>query len=124
MSEMDLYHGGFPGLNVGDWIEAPEVTGARNTLSAFTASDSGHGTRTDVVYVTSARDAARAFAAFFPNGGLYRVEAQEVVGPDPDAPTLALMCRRARVLEVVRANVIFEHRRPESWLRLLTRANR
>lgn len=114
------FHGGYPGLEVGEFIDCPDVTAAENTLSAYaTAAGAPHGTRNDVVYLTDRQDTARAYAAMFPDGALYRVEPVDVVGPDPDAPTEAIMCRRAQIVEVVRERVVFAHRTPESWIRML-----
>jgi len=117
---MSMFHGGYPGLAIGDFVEPPAVTGADHTLSAYVPDGAPWGTRTDVVYVTPRQDTARAYAAMYPDGALYRVEPVDVVGPDPDAPDEAVMCRRARVVEVVRERVVFAHRTPESWMRMLT----
>lgn len=118
---MNYFHGGFPGLNVGDFIDPPDVTLSTVTLSKYAAElGAVHGTRRDVVYVTTRQDTARAFAAVYTDGALYRVEPVDVIGPDPDAPDESIMCRRAHVLEVVRRRVVFAHRTPESWLRMLT----
>lgn len=114
------FHGGYPGLTAGDWIEPPDVTATEHRLSAYAPDGAPHGTRTDVVYLTSTQNVARAHAAMYPDGAIYRVHPVEVVGPDPDAPGNAVMCRRAKVLEVVRPVVRFAHRTPESWIRMLT----
>lgn len=114
------FHGGVRGLKVGDWILSPDASGSENTLSGY-AREMGapHGTRTDVVYLTSRQDTARVYAALYPDGALYRVEPDAPCEPDPDAPGEAVMCARARIVEVVRSRVVFAHRTPESWFRLL-----
>lgn len=118
---MNYFHGGIPGLSVGDYIESPDVTRTDHTLSRYAAEmGAPHGTRTDAVYITPRQDTARAYAALYPDGALYQVEPVDVIGSDPDAPDEAVMCRRARVTEVVRSSVVFAHRRPESWFRMLT----
>lgn len=113
------FHGGVPGLNVGDLLLSPDESGTTNRLSASTPADAQHGTRTDVVYLARHQDHARAYAALYPDGALYEAEPIGPTEPDPDAPDLAVMCRSARVTAVVRPVVRFAHRTPESWFRLL-----
>jgi hypothetical protein len=115
----EWFHGGYPGLAVGDWIEPPDVTGTEHRVSAYVPEGAPHGQRTDVVYLTNAGHVARFYAAVYPDGAIYRVAPAGVVGPDPDAPNDAVMCGRAQVLEVVRPRVVFAHRTWESWVRLL-----
>lgn len=116
----DLYHGGVPGLNPGDLILPPDRSGTNHTLSQYARPDAPHGTRTDLVYLTPISQHARVFAAFYPDGALYRVMPVGGVIPDPDAPDSAVMAAEAVVLEVVRPRVVFAHRTAESWIRLLT----
>lgn len=113
------FHGGVPGLQVGDMILPPDRSGTEHTLSAYASEDAPHGSRTDVVYVTSRQDSARVFAAIYPDGALYRVEPAEWRGLDPDAPHEAMMCDRAEIVEVVRERVVFAHRTFESWVSML-----
>lgn len=115
------YHGGVPGLGVGDWLVPPDCSGTCHRLSLHAPEGAPHGTRTDVVYVTSDPEVARVYAAFYPDGAVYEVDPDGPVEPDPDAPELAGMCDMARIVAVARPRVMFAHRRPESWLRILTR---
>lgn len=120
MAERTWYHGGVPGLAVGDEILPPDRTGATTRLSRLAAAlGAPHGTRTDVVYLASNEQHARAFAALYPDGALYAVEPSGPVEPDPDAPDVAVMTPSARITAVLRPRVAFAHRSPESWLRLL-----
>lgn len=114
------YHGGFPGLAPGDLLVPPAESGTERTLSQYVVGQP-HGTRRDVVYLAARQDDARVYAALYPDGALYLVEPIGPTEPDPDAPGRAVMCARARVVEVVRPRVVLAHRRIESWLRLLVR---
>lgn len=122
------FHGGYPGLKPGDLLLPPDTTGTEHRLSAIAAEHNGpaHSTRTDIVYVTTGRDVARAFAAFYPDGALYRVEPAGALEPDPDCdlPDLSWQCAAARVAAVVDPVVLFRTRTPERWLRLMTQAGR
>lgn len=116
------FHGGIPGLAPGDRILPPDVTGTDHTLSHVAAAlGMPHGTRTDIVYATRIEQYARVYAALYPDGALYRVEPEGPVEPDPDASEAAIMAPSARITAVVRPVVVYAHRRPESWLRILTR---
>lgn len=114
-----LYHGGVPGLRVGDLILPPDESGTTRRLSAYAPAAAEWGYRTDVVYLTRVQAQARAFAAVYPDGTLYEAEPIELVGVDPDNPATAVMARRARIVAVLRPRVLFAHRRPESWLRMI-----
>lgn len=120
------FHGGYPGLKPGALILPPDTTGTDHRLSAVSAELDGpaHATRTDVVYLTTGRDVARAYAAFYPDGALYRVEPRGELEADPDCgmPGLSWQCPAAEVVAVVDAAVLFRTRRPERWLRMLTPA--
>ncbi|WP_043180288.1 hypothetical protein [Streptomyces sp. NRRL F-5123] len=120
---MTYFHGGIPGLTAGDWILPPDQTGTTRTLSAIAAEHGGpaYATRTDIVYVTTGRDVARSFAAYYPDGALYRVEPDGALEPDPDSgiPGLSWQCPRAQVVAVVDPVVLFRTRTPERWLRML-----
>ncbi len=113
------FHGGVPGLQVGDRILPPDQTGTDHTLSGYAPPGASHGGRTDVVYVTSRQDSARVFAAIYPDGALYRVGPAGWRGLDPDAPHEAMMCDSALVVEVVYARIVFAHRSFESWVSML-----
>lgn len=119
MSQTVYFHGGVSGLQAGDFILPPDLTGTEQRLSAFAAPDATHGRRTDRVYVTPAQDVARFFAAVYPDGAVYRVEPVGELEPDPDAPDDGYMCEQGQVVEVVRERVVFEHRTFDSWIRLL-----
>lgn len=120
------FHGGYPGLKPGDLIQPPDATGTEHRLSAVSAELGGpaHATRMDVVYLTTGRDVARAYAAFYPDGALYRVEPHGGLEPDPDSGITGLswQCPAAEVVAVVDAAVLFRSRRPERWIRMLTPA--
>mgnify|MGYP001356936212 CR=1 FL=1 len=120
MAGSTYYHGGFPGLVAGDRLLPPDATGATTRLSRLAAAlGAPHGTRTDVVYLATVQEHARAFAALYPDGALYEAEPVGDVEPDPDAPEAAVMVPAAIITAVIRPRVHFGHRRPESWLRLL-----
>ncbi|WP_338683866.1 hypothetical protein QD712_25620 [Streptomyces acidiscabies] len=118
------FHGGYPGLKPGDLILPPDLSGTDHRLSRTAAELGGpaYSTRTDVVYVTTGRDVARAFAAFYPDGALYRVQPHGDLEPDPDSgiPGLSWQCPTAEVIAVVDPAVLFRTRRPERWVRMLT----
>ncbi len=120
---MPYFHGGHPGLKPGELLLPPDQPGTEHRLSAVSAElgAPAHATRTDVVYVTTGRDVARAYAAFYPDGALYRVEPIGAVEADPDCaePGLSWQCSAAEVIAVVDPVVLFRTRRPERWLRLL-----
>lgn len=118
----EFFHGGVPGLQPGDWILPPDLTGATGTLSDYAAElDAPHGTRRDVVYVTTRAGIARFFAALYPDGAVYRVTPDGPLTPDLDAPATAFTTPRARIIAVERARVVFAHRTLESWIALLHR---
>lgn len=121
MPESTVYfHGGIPGLVPGDLLLSPEESGTKNTLSTYARGLAApNGTRRDVVYLSERQDTARAFAAFYPDGALYQAEPLGPIEPDPDAPTAAVMVPRAVVVAVIRPRIVFAHRTPESWFRLL-----
>lgn len=120
------FHGGYPGLRPGALLQPPATTGTDRTLSGIVAEASGpaYASRTDVVYVTTLRDAARTYAAFYPDGALYQVQPTGPLTPDPDCLETGISwhCTAAEVLSVVDPVVLFRSRTPERWLRLLTRA--
>jgi len=124
---MAYFHGGVPGLKPGDFILPPDQTGTEHRLSAIAAEHDGpaYSTRTDVVYVATNRNVARAFAAFYPDGALYRVQPVGPLEPDPDSgiPDLSWQCTAAEILAVVDPVVLFRTRTPERWIRLLTPAS-
>jgi rifampin ADP-ribosylating transferase len=91
---MDYYHGGVPGLRVGQKILPAQQTGAKS------CGDYVHyNHRMDRVYVTTDRDAATVFAAMHPSGRgvVYRVQPEGDIEPDPDCRKegLAFQCTGA-----------------------------
>ncbi|MFE1264433.1 hypothetical protein ACFW5X_28385 [Streptomyces albogriseolus] len=120
---MPYFHGGFPGLKPGDQLLPPDATGTDHRLSSYALALGGpaHATRTDVVYMTTDRQVAKAYAAFYPDGALYAVTPESPVDPDPDCrePGLSWQCPRAVVVAVVDPVVLFRSRTPERWLRML-----
>ncbi|MFD4968900.1 hypothetical protein [Streptomyces sp. NPDC058424] len=123
---MRFFHGGVPGLKPGDLVLPPDTTGTERRLSIEAAALGGgpHATRTDVVYVTTGRDVARAFAAFYPDGALYAVAPRGELEPDPDCyvPGLSWQCEAAEVLTVVDPVVLARTRTPERWIRMASPA--
>lgn len=119
---MTYFHGGVPGLKVGDWILPPDKSGTDHRLSRYAAELGGaaHATRTDVVYLTTDRQVARAYAAFYPDGALYQVLPVSPVDPDPDCTVdgLSWQCPWALVIAVLDPVVLFRTKRPERWLRM------
>lgn len=119
---MTYFHGGVPGLKVGDRILPPDKTGTERTLSQY-ATQLGapaHARRTDLVYLTTERQIAKAYAAFYPDGALYQVLPVSPVDRDPDCltPDLSWHCPEAIVMVVVDPVVLFRTRTPERWLRM------
>lgn len=120
---MSYFHGGYPGLKPGDELLPPDRTGTDHRLSSYAAALGGpaHTRRTDLVYLTTDRQVARAYAAFYPDGALYQVLPASPVDPDPDCsvPRLSWHCPMAIVVAVVDPVVLFRARTPERWLRML-----
>jgi len=117
------FHGGVPGLQVGDRILPPNISGTTRTLSEHAAqlgADS-YATRRDLVYVTTERQIARAYAAFYPDGALYRVIAVSPVDPDPDhsIPGISWQCPEAIITQVIDPVVLFRSHTLDRWLRML-----
>jgi hypothetical protein len=109
-----LWHGGAPGLRPGDLIEPRPDGDTRHlvdgcpTCQAMARGETYEGgPRPDRVYVTADREYARLYAAGYPRGGLYRVEAigdlEETTGVDDPVPSWAVPA--ARVLAVYDAVV-------------------
>lgn len=117
------FHGGVPGLRTGDLVRPPADTGVERTCTAHVVAMGGQA-RADRVYVTSARDVARVFAALYPDGALYQVEPVGELVPDPDCRSVGVSWEvpAARVVRVVDPVVLVRARRVEAWLRLLERA--
>ncbi|MFE9363714.1 hypothetical protein ACFYNN_13035 [Streptomyces sp. NPDC006978] len=120
---MPYFHGGHPGLRPGDRILPPDTTGTTRRLSAYADEVGGpaYARRTDIVYLTTDRGVASAYAAFHPDGALYRVEPDDDIEPDPDCfePGLSWQCPAATVVAVVDPAVLYRMKTPARWLRLL-----
>jgi hypothetical protein len=120
---MRYFHGGLPGLEPGDQLLPPDATGTDHRLSSYAAILGGpvYAQRTDVVYLTTDRQVARAYAAFYPDGALYQVMPASPVDPDPDCyvPGLSWQCPMGVVVAVVDPVVLFRQRTSERWLRML-----
>lgn len=113
------YHGGIPGLRVGDEVLPPSETGV---MSISDLADAPPGLlarahlvhRRDRVYLTTDLTAASLFAALHPNGtrtrggDVYRVHPDGDVEPDPDwlgDPGVSVAAASARVTAIVRTGV-------------------
>ncbi|MDX3575932.1 hypothetical protein [Streptomyces sp. FL07-04A] len=120
------FHGGYPGLKPGDLILPPDQTGTEHRLSATSAElgAPAHATRTDVVYLTTGRDIAKVYAAFYPDGALYEVQPDGDLHPDPDCtvPGVSYQAPAARILRVTDPAVLLRTRTVDAWIRLLNRA--
>ncbi|WNI19140.1 hypothetical protein [Actinacidiphila sp. ITFR-21] len=120
---MAYFHGGIPGLRRGDRILPPDATGTEHRLSAHAEELGafGHATRTDVVYLATERQVARAYAAGYPDGALYQVQPDGEVEPDPDclAPGVAWQCTGATVVAVIDPVVLLRTYTFARFLRML-----
>ena len=101
MNRLRLWHGGAPGLRVGDLIEPRAKDDQRHlvdgcpTCEAMKSHERPEGlAKADRVYVTTDREYARIYAAGYPRGGLYRVDPvgdmEETTGIDDPAPSWAV----------------------------------
>lgn len=117
-----LWHGGKPGLTVGDMVLPSSVTGVEPATLGVAERLGGDAetVRRDRVYVTSDRQVATAYAAMFPNGALYEVEPVGTVEPDPDCLVEGLSWRApaARVVRVVDPVVWLSSKPARRWLRM------
>lgn len=125
---MTYFHGGIPGLKPGDLILPPDKTGTTRTLSRYVTETDGpdFARRTDVVYLATERQIARAYAAFYPDGALYIAIATSPVDSDPDCqmPGISWHCPYAIVAQIVDPAVLFRTRTPERWLRMVNGGTR
>lgn len=100
-----FFHGGFPGLGVGDRILPPSTTSTPYTLLEYGTAAVA---RNDRVYVATRPEDALAFACMYPGGGsLYEVEPALPITPDPDCaePGLSWEAPFAVVLRVAASRV-------------------
>ncbi len=117
------FHGGVPGLRVGQYILPPCETGAFSVADCTTAPEAEQARleavhRRDRVYLATDRRIAMLWAALYPEGTpdeggwVYRVEPEGDVEPDPDylADDGASVCApRARVVGIVKTGVPRRH---------------
>lgn len=121
MTDTRLWHGGVPGLKVGDLLRPVSETDTEHSLTRYAARvglNRDH-VRQDRVHLTSDRAVARAYAAAYPNGALYVAEPIGETEPDPDAPEIALRCPQARITAAYDPCVRWAERGTR-WLRPLT----
>lgn len=89
------FHGGNFGLQIGDFILPPSVTGVPQ--NGEVSSDIR---RADRIYMVRTFDEAAIHAAHHEYPRIYEVEAMGVVEDDPDAPGTAFQCEKARIVNV------------------------
>ncbi len=98
-----FFHGGFGGLQVGQFVLPPAKTRAATTASYTIARGICDPKR---VYVTTDLGAALVYACMHPSGSgkIYEVEPLGGLETDPDAKIegLSYSCNAARVLRVIR----------------------
>jgi hypothetical protein len=132
---MTLWHGGKPGLKVGDWLLPPDETGFEWTSAAIN-KDAGllnPNYRSDRVYATTDRNLASAFAGYWtreprrPGGGwLYEVELEDGED-DSDFPSLvgvSYQARRGRIIAVVQTGVGWQPKHVAIFDHIMAIANR
>jgi len=108
-SPIAYWHGGAPGLKVGELILPPSTTCTSITLGAYMGEGekARAGYRADRVYVTSLQEAAELYAALYPDGGwVYRVQPWLPLEVDPDCtePGLSYACLGARIVAAYALN--------------------
>lgn len=104
------YHGGAPGLKVGDYLEprpAGDTKHLHDDCAVCVARAAGLPLPDDdldptKVYITSERIYAKLYAVGYPRGAIYRVEPEGELteSPDPDA-TGSRACDRAKIVAVL-----------------------
>ncbi|MFV8173767.1 hypothetical protein [Mycolicibacterium peregrinum] len=126
MSLQPLFHGGAPGLRVGDLITPRAHDDDRHLVDGCPTCEArreGQPLATDdndpsLVYVTTDRDYARFYAAGYPRGGLYRVDAiGELTERREHDPVPSWGCESARVAAVIDPLVYLSQKRIRSLLR-------
>lgn len=108
---MPWFHGGKPGLNVGDELLPPSQTG-NATLLAYCDDWPDPERRAFRVFLTrDPRDAA-SYAAVLPGGDVYEAVPIGPTEPDPGCivPGHAIQCARARIIRVTRRGVTLDYR--------------
>lgn len=99
------WHGGAPGLLIGERLLPPAVTGTQVTLGTYMGEEgkAPAGYRADRVYVTALHEAAELYATLYPGGGwVYLVEPEGELVADPDYTEagVSFACTAARIVEV------------------------
>lgn len=109
MGRVRYYHGGIRGLKQGDKILPPSITGNSTLLQYAQKVDPDGPQRSDRVYITTSRKAARLYAAAIPKGDVYEIIPEGVLEDDPDCsePGLSYQCASAIVKHVVDISVRF-----------------
>ena len=117
------WHGGMPGLKVGDRILPPCESGTeRRLIDSLPYAPPDDVARDDVVYLSTDRNVAKGYAAYYPDGALYEVRPVGELEPDPDCNVEGLSWRApaAEVVSVVDPVVLLRSR-PLHWLRVIAK---
>jgi hypothetical protein len=115
--KIKVYHGGFPGLQIGDAPLPASVTQSHNLSDVFREIDSEKQIRKDRIYITTDRFIAVGVAAHYAKrpgseknwGAVYQV----MIGPDdveidtdtPKGPYVTFQCTAATVVKVLAKGV-------------------
>lgn len=107
MPSTRLWHGGAPGLRVGD-VLYPDPSRTAHLVDGCPTCEArraGEQLATDnndasLVYVTTDREYARIYAAGWPRGDLYRVEVDELPDVQSPDPVPSWGVRAARIAAV------------------------
>lgn len=119
MTDPAYYHGGIPGLHIGQYILPPYETGAQSVADVVGAPPNEQAEiervhRRDRVYITTERGTAELWASLYPGGtpvrggDVYRVVPEGDVDPDPDwrgEPGVSVCAPRARIVGIVATGV-------------------
>jgi Rifampin ADP-ribosyl transferase len=89
------FHGGNFGLQIGECILPPSVTGVPQNGEV-----SPDVRRDDRIYMVKLFDQAAIWAAHHEYPRIYEVEVEGAVEDDPDAPGTAFQCEKARIVNV------------------------
>lgn len=123
---MTYFHGGAPGLRIGDIIEPRHPRDTAHLIDGCPTCEARRsGDQLDIddndpnlVYVTTSRDYARIYAAGYPRGGLYRVEpVGDLVDRSEHDPVPSWGCPSARVVAIIDPLVSLSPKRVRSLLR-------
>ncbi|MDR3589278.1 MAG: hypothetical protein P4N41_06410 [Negativicutes bacterium] len=98
------YHGGIPGLNPGDMLLPPAVTGKSTLLEHAKEIDPNCVQRADRVYIVTEREMADVYALVYPYGDTYKVRPVGELEHDADCkePGLSFQCEKAEIIAVIR----------------------